>query len=259
MNHDSEQQDYAHNFTDLMSSLAIIFLILAVAVVCSFYLSRNSAAKKYEHLTTLHSKVIDSKGDLLKNIKEIFNMNQSGNSFSTTDNCIHVDGVSNYKVVLKFDGENIKCRNSGLFYKSNEYQLPKLQTSDTILKLSKIYVHICKSMVNDIDNIEILGHTDSLPSKLDNQSCRNINSNSDEQFNNLHCNNIYLSAQRARDVFLQVGQKFIEDKKTFHCLTEKTVISGRGPFATISNNNTANRRVEVIINFKQPSIELLEK
>lgn len=255
---DNEHNDFSHSFTDLMTSLAIVFLIFAVAMICIIQSSRKDAAAKYSSIQKQKAQIDSAKNLLLRELKTIFNLKEKGKFLSTVDDCITIEGDSTYKVLIKFNGQTESCRNTGLFYPSKIFHLNDSEVRTTIESLSSIYAHVCNPTHSPyMDHIEILGHTDRNFSNADSTNCTMTQAGKGEGFNQMHCGNLYLSAQRARDVFLKIGQEIGRSRPdSFNCFTKMTQISGRGPFQNLTDSKVAStdRRVELIINFKQPLI-----
>ncbi len=254
-----KENDFSHSMTDLMASLAIIFLILAVAMIVQNKLSENTRASKYDAMVNQNEEIRSLKKDLLGHLKEIFEITKNGSSFSTEDGCILIDGDSSpYKIKIRLNGENLNCKSRGFFYSSDSASIqinPLIEK--TITSISNFYQKLCSAeIVKNIDRIQILGHTDSVMSNRDMANC--IKTVGEKNSRDLQCGNINLSSARAQNVFLLLGRKIsIIDFKNISCFTEKTEVSGRGPFDIESKklNFNEQRRVEIVVNLAQPKMQ----
>lgn len=268
----SDGQDFSGSFTDLMTSLAIVFLILAVAMVIVFVLNSSKAAQVGTSAIQETEKIKAQKNILLDKIKEYFAPDAKGLHFSTNDNCVEIDGKSDFQIVIRFNGSTGECLKSGFFFSTGSFNLDYNLVRENVKRVSKIYEYICSSIEvsNTINNFQIVGHTNDVYFSGDDQNCFNsINAEMDERskklFGKMQCGNIYLSAQRARSVFLLVGAWLDSNTNSFDCFTTKTQISGRGPFEPkldpeslepIIRESPQHKRVELIFNFKQPNISV---
>ena len=259
-----DDSDFSHSLADLMTSLAIVFLILAVAMVIHAKITEDRRAGEYDKIIAKQNMVMQIKRNLLDKILDTFEVVARGSESNSTDeNCISIDGDSSqYSIKIRFSSDELcnKNKRKGFFYEPDKYISTQDPTNtDTINKLVLMFKNLCsEDTFQHIDHVQILGHTDDDFSRLDKKNCEQYTSETSRE-KSLHCENIFLSAQRARDVFLRVGgnikQQF--DDTLYNCFIKKTEISGRGPFdpsAIDVIEKGKNRRVEIILNFKQPRI-----
>ena len=263
----NDEPDFSHSLTDLWTSLAVVFLILAVGMVINVKVSESDSASKFTEYQVEREKIYDNKILLLDKLNKIFELDKHGTDLSTNSNCITIDGNSSpYKILIKFNSEDPGCKDKGLFYDTAVFQLQKNEhISHTINSITKIYHEICSEhLLTNIDDVQILGHTDTEPAKMDVPACNKSDTYQNSSFQELHCGNLFLSAQRARDVFLLIGQTIISenDGKLFDCFKSKTEISGRGPFKPegfivqgAAKKESNQRRVERDNNYKQTDIK----
>lgn len=256
-----DESDFSHSLADLMTSLAIVFLILAVAMVVYAKLTENNRASEFDMIIGEHRHIMDVKKKILDRILKTFEVvKRVDQSLTTDNNCISIDGDSSpYKITIRFSSDEI-CKSKGFFYGPDEYlSMFNSNNTDTVKKLIVVYDHLCsKDSSHLIDHVQILGHTDDDFSRLDKKNCEQYFDDKTPE-NSLHCQNIFLSAQRARDIFLRVGGEIKKQNSDsiYTCFKTKTEISGRGPFDPETQKLTdkeKKRRVEIVINFTQPRI-----
>jgi flagellar motor protein MotB len=257
---DNGESNFSHSMTDLMTSLAIVFLILAVAMIVKNKLSEDSRASKYDALSSQNEKIKNSKTELLNELKKILEIIKQGNSFSTEDNCIVIDGDSSpYKIKIRLNGDNSDCKSRGLFYDDDSSFIKVTSKIEkTLNSLSSFYDALCsENFIKNIERVQILGHTDNKPSPRDLKNC--ILTVGSDNIKKLQCGNVNLSSSRAENVFLMLGNSIIKKNKEtlINCYTVKTEISGRGPFDPDKKYNSDSpnqRRVEIVISLNQPKI-----
>ena len=242
--------DFSHSMTDLMTSLAIVFLILAVAMIVN---SKKGIKSKAE-------KVQDSKKELLTNLNKILNIQNKNGYFLINDKCISIDTHEKYKINIRLNAKDkAKCKDGGLYYENNQFTIsPNEELDKTVLAISKIYDEICSQRFEGtVERVQILGHTDLKLSNFDLVNCNKTVGKINSDI--LQCGNINLSALRAENVFLMLGNQIISrdsNDKLVNCFNRITEISGRGPFdvSTKPLPQEEKRRVEIVISLKQPEI-----
>lgn len=238
MSHENEV-DFSHSFTDLMTSLAIAFLILAVVMMVSQALAENSHAQGVENIKT----------ELCDKLKEEFKLDcNKKDGLKNSGDCITVeDGIFHLK--LKFSGDE-KCKEEGLFFSLNDFRgTPNFKP--VTKKLAKLYDIFCPNGIEAhyIDTVRIVGHTTGEIYHGDDSNCSGF-----AGLGEIQCGNLYLSSQRARQVFMMIGDS-LGTTTNFGCFKKITQISGRGPFEPFDPSNTGNpknRRVELVVNFRSP-------
>lgn len=267
----SDGNDFSGSFTDLMTSLAIVFLILSVGMVIvnALNASENETTGK-RYIEELKA-VTHQKMDLLDEIKKQFEISKVGSSLATDDNCVSVDASHPFRITIRFNGSIRECLNEGLFFKENEFLLDKSKVEKNLSRIANIYDKMCSAaeMKNQVEDVQIVGHTDAKGYYGDDKNCLDaIDSKrtpvSEEFLRGIQCGNLYLSSQRARTVFVLVGQK-IQDRRSVElatCFKSKTQASGRGPFAPkqdiksgeeIAPLDPQQKRVEIVFSFRQPN------
>lgn len=267
----SDGGDFSGSFTDLMTSLAIVFLILSVGLVIVNALNateNETTGKKYMDDLNL---VTSKKMDLLDEIKKQFKIHRNGNALATADGCVAVDASHPFRITIRFNGASKECLDEGLFFKENEFLLDKVRVEGNLIRISNVYRKMCSSdeLAGQIEDIQIVGHTDGKGYYGDDKNCLQIFASErtpsmEEFLRDIQCGNLYLSSQRARTVFLLVGEKIEKDhnSKFFDCFKGKTQASGRGPFEPKVDSKTKmeldpldpqQKRVEIVFNFKQPN------
>jgi flagellar motor protein MotB len=257
--------DFSSSLTDLMTSLAIVFLILAVGLVIVNTLQSSENEQRGKQYEEDSKNIKVSKATLLTKIKEAFKIKSDQEFSITADRCVEVDASNDYSIVVRFNGSEKECLKSGLFFEENKFFLKTENVKQNILNLASLYETICTSSeINaNVERVQIVGHTDSKKYK-DDATCSDPSISFDgrksKDDSDLQCGNLYLSAQRARTVFLLVGGH-IGRRENLKCFGSKTQISGRGPFEpkldsntkrVLDKNDNQHKRVEIVFDFRQP-------
>lgn len=267
----TDGNDFSGSFTDLMTSLAIVFLILSVGMVIINVLNASDyevTGKKYiEDLKIVTAK----KMELLDEIKKQFGIQKTGEALATADDCVTIDAAHPFRIVIRFNGASKECLKEGLFFKENDFLLDKNKVDKNLSRLSNIYGSICSDVSGDnqIEDVQIVGHTDAKAYFGDDENClatfsKKKSKTAEDQLRDLQCGNLYLSSQRARTVFLLVSEKIRQsgNSKNLNCFKKKTQASGRGPFEpkidlksgkVLDQFDAQQKRVEIVFNFKQPN------
>lgn len=265
---EQEKVDFSHSNTDLMASIAVIFLLLAVAMI----LANSAAVSKAENA---QEKLNAERNEFNNEIRALLDLPPGGKDVSD-DGCIRVinDDLKSEIRIRFIDGHSAngdRCR--GLTFGAAEFKLDGQGDSANILsKLAMISSKACqkKSVGKDspIWRLSIEGHTDN--DRYFNDSLSRCDFRNEEL-----CGNLYLSAQRAREVYLWIArtmaadQAISEDKQ---CFEKMALISGRGPLDPVQEGDRetaavdddagsnldgkqSNRRVEYIVHFKVAKIE----
>lgn len=267
----SDGGDFSTSFTDLMTSLAIVFLILSVGLVIVNALNASeneSTGKKYLEELQL---VTNKKMELLEEIKKQFLIDRNGNALLTAEECVAIDASHPFRIIIRFNGSSQECLKEGLFFKENAFLLDKTRVEGNLIRIANIYKKMCsKNEIGEqIEDIQIVGHTDAKGYYGDDKNCFEIFESDrvpkmESFLREIQCGNLYLSSQRARTVFMLVGEKIEQDRdfEVMNCFKSKTQASGRGPFepkidpktnAPIDPLNPQQKRVEIVFNFKQPN------
>ncbi len=253
---DNGDVDFSHSFTDLMTSLAIAFLILAVAMIVINIVNQRQIINEAQKIDQRNKEIGAYKNELAKKIAQIFKMIQVEQLNSYKSECVELDFAEQYRLVIRFKGDTKECKTKGLFFGENSFVFEG--NPYAIKGIAEIYRTICEEISrvvggnepkDYVERVQILGHTDAVM-KNTGAECKGL-----PDGEKLQCGNLYLSAQRARTVFLLIGENLSSNEKDFKCFREKTQISGRGPFDQINNDinkNGLNRRVEVVIDLRVP-------
>ena len=225
----SKGPDYSASFTDLMASLAVVFLILAGGVTILLTLKRKSAVGE-------HSIV------LVKRISEII-----GKQFPNVN--VIPDG-NTVRVVFA----NVKTdNNSSLFFDLNKYQLGPGQAKFVATTVTKIVEAACSIRETEGSRVNLIvleGHTDSSFNPIG-EGCQSgvTSGNKDKSF----CNNVRLSSLRASEVFFHLRAASEIGSELESCIGKHFLVSGRGsafPMNKKNNHeseiNDDDRRVELV-------------
>ncbi|MBK7892142.1 MAG: hypothetical protein IPJ84_15265 [Bdellovibrionales bacterium] len=260
--------DFSHSNTDLMASIAVIFLLLAVAMI----LANSAAVSKAENA---QEKLNAERNEFNNEIRDLLKLPRGGKDVSD-DGCIRVinDDLKSEIRIRFIDGHSAngeRCR--GLTFGTAEFKLSGQSDSANILdKLALISSKACKKQSAGKDSpiwrLSIEGHTDK--DRYFNDSLSRCDHRNEEL-----CGNLYLSAQRAREVYLRIARTMASNEKVSQdrrCFEKMALISGRGPLDPVNepdremaavydeaesnhDGKQSNRRVEYIVHFKVAKIE----
>jgi outer membrane protein OmpA-like peptidoglycan-associated protein len=228
----SKSPDYSSSFTDLMASLAVVFLILAGGVTILLTLKRKSAVG--EHVTILKNGIGKIIGNQFPNVNVI----SDGNTV---------------RVVFA----NVKTdNNSSLFFELNRYQLAPGQAefvATTVKEIVNVACTFRETEASKVNLIVLEGHTDSSFNPVG-EGCQSGGNSS--QGEKSFCNNVRLSSLRASEVFFHLKAATQIGSSLDTCIGEHFLVSGRGSAVPMKKNgnrdndhtgyNGNDRRVELV-------------
>ncbi len=265
---EQEKVDFSHSNTDLMASIAVIFLLLAVAMI----LANSAAVSKAENA---QEKLNAERNEFNNEIRALLELPPGGKDVSD-DGCIRVinDDLKSEIRIRFIDGQSAngeRCK--GLTFGAAEFKLNGHSDSAVILnKLAMISAKACQKQSVGKDSpiwrLSIEGHTDK--DRYFNDSLSRCDFRNEEL-----CGNLYLSAQRAREVYLWIARTMDSNEaisRDKRCFEKMALISGRGPLDPVDEKDRetasiegetgadrdgkqSNRRVEYIVHFKVAKIE----
>lgn len=230
--------DYSSSFTDLMASLAVVFLILAGGV--TILLSMKS--KKVIEKNTTPSIAIDNAKDQLRGkFAEIL-------------------GDKKESVEIRTEGNTVRVIFAGREGKENPLNFPlndfRLSDNNSIFVRTKIkslveVACLFRGIANTHVNLILLeGHTDSSFNPRG-DACHYGSKVSSETRS--FCNNVRLSSQRATEVFFHLQNSIEDGTELFKCIRKRFLVSGRGSASPRNpreaghlNVEDADRRVELV-------------
>jgi flagellar motor protein MotB len=230
MNHEMrrEQHDFAHSFTDMMSGLAAIFLLVAVLfIVLSASAQRQvrQQADKYSAFLERdkHSRRIAS--ELEEALRAIW---------PPTDAAVQVvRDVDKNPLLILVLFKSDRTEGAGLFFGPGSAEISREARTLVAEKFPVVFDRLCPRRT-DLESIVLEGHTDTVrnfQSRAGGVACDLERRHEDPRCAELSFNNnVVLSAHRAQNVFFQARSRFIamERADLVRCLDEAFSVAGRG-------------------------------
>ncbi len=260
------KNDFSHSITDLMASVAVIFLLIA-----GIFIIRT--AKQARESTRQMDEIKKSQIDVSRQIDRLLKDLQNANS-NFVEKAEKVTGDPFLAI--------IRLKNSRFVFENNQCKFAselKQRSGDDMKKLlMEIYTKVANSNLK-VEQVVLEGHTDHNPSLPKSAACgiedvsrwQNCSKNApDEKCKQFGFeNNIQLSAARAQELFFVTRAAILDAPNLLNWFDEKFVVSGRGPVSPLKlgqnwkelpiGNTTAyaeNRRVEAKIRFYNPANDL---
>jgi flagellar motor protein MotB len=244
--------DFSHSLTDLMSGLAVMFLL--IAAIFMVQASKATAQAKTAADDALEAKKqadeeaqkrkIDAdelaalKAVNLQNIQKLKNLSER---LRRDQKKLRIEPVYDPKDPLLL---TIRFTDETLQFPVGQCQVGAIREHDLEQTLKELLPQVCDVLSDEADvnqSIVLEGHTDALPAS--GAAC-GMSQNTGEGFEN----NVRLSAARAQYVFF-LARKVVEQRpETKKCLQDNFVVAGRGN-ASLANPGDPyakeNRRVEI--------------
>jgi flagellar motor protein MotB len=282
--------DFGHSLTDLMSSIAVIFLLISVIFIIK---SAHAELENLKKLKELETTKLASEA-LAKTNKARIEALEANQESATVEISRLLEDILNgnhdfLDEAAPVVGDPflavIRIRSSRFQFASGDCMVPDSQRTSigySMLKLLESLYVGAKSKGLYIEQIILEGHTDHnaflpsqsrcgvvKPERWANCSLSDLSPKC-EQWG--FENNIRLSAARAQDIFFATQARMPISDPLLEWFEEKFVISGRGPVSPLkesrfwrllpkssSNDFALNRRVEAKVRFCNPSKELTQQ
>jgi hypothetical protein len=252
MSNQQKHNDFSHSMTDLMASLAVVFLLVAAAAILMIYQSTKAKVDIQK------GRVEAAHQALLKEVVRLFDLKQSDFGLVDDSKCVRVDAANLYSIKIAFESDDVRCAKKSISFRQGEFVfsnsdvVPFIQTS-----VKQIFTSVCdpkNEYQSLVENIKITGHSD--PVRLPNQGVffgctgtggpfsigsgrkgvkrKKVVGDSGSKSDGL-CNNISLSSRRAERVFFVVREALApsgmnpDEIKIERCVDKLFMVSGRGP------------------------------
>lgn len=242
-----QDADFSHSLTDLMSGLAVMFLLIAVIfMVQSAKATRlaNEAAKRAQRDADARKQDADELDKLRKkdtrSIEKLKDLKRKLESYD--------------QIQLDYDEANdpflltVRFTNEQLRFPSNECKVDRVQEQALRSTLRELFPRLCDA-VRDRDakvTITLEGHTDRSWPRSSNCGMTVSAACGADCEHQAFDNNVRLSAARAQYVFFQARDLFRDDSTIDECLNNYVVVAGRGQVKPLDPKDQAkNRRVEI--------------
>jgi flagellar motor protein MotB len=263
--------DFAHSLTDLMSGVAVMFLVVAaIFMVQASQAKRNALEQKRRAEELAKRNELDA-----SKYKEIDERDQQG--IKEIEDLMATLST-NKNIELAYDKKKDPRLLTIVFNRDNLQFAPGACKVDdgrrTALRqtLQDIFPQICKSVGAGLQkSIALEGHTDNQPPL--GVSCKGIESANYCYTDRTHerCkkqgfeSNVQLSAARAQYVFFEAREALRLDQSVAQCLDKNFIVAGRGPMDPLDGGswdkprpnaeNDKNRRVVIKVRVTAASME----
>lgn len=271
MSGDYRDISYNDSFTDLMSSLVVVFLLVAVAAILAVKQAKaekeSREARLIRQFQEQESQIQTEKDTLFKSLAKLLNVSDGSSADIAEDGCVKLQNQDAYRLKIQFkSGGN--CH--GLHFDPTKFALPNASKSFAKSRLSEVIREVCMRQER-VTQVTLVGHTDAdslIGAKY--RGCSEGQSGRIPEKTIGFCNNVDLSAKRAQEVFYLVRQELRakDPQLVSGCVDKLFLVAGRGPVepikgawkdefsapTSVESEKIANRRVELTVDFRQPHL-----
>ena len=258
---------FTHSLTDLMSGLAVIFLLVALLfIILTATANRDikQKAEQYSELTKRDAAARGSAAELERLLRDLFARSQARVT-------VHRDEKRNPLLIfVLFDSEH--GSGEGLFFERGSAELTAEARAFIAARFPELFRDLLCPRRDAIESVVLEGHTDTVANfqerALTLTPCAREHdargAGCDElSFNN----NVALSARRAQNVIFQARGLFLKQGAAdlVSCLDEQFTVAGRGevdPFIAPGRDplkrgadDPGSRRVVLKIKVRPPTLE----
>lgn len=266
------EADFAHSLTDLMSGVAVMFLVIAAI----FMVQATKAKRQAERLAEENKRRAEQNRVDADRFKEIDQRDQLGiKEIETLRSQLSVHP----EIELLYDKAKdprlltIVFNRDTLKFRSGECEVESATREAMRGTLRRIFPQICRSVGETgtglQKSITLEGHTDNLPPLgvrcpgVPSANACYADGKSDRCKQQGFESNVQLSAARAQYVFFQARE--VLDPEVARCLDSNFIVAGRGPMDPLDGqawdrgrnpqDNEKNRRVVIKIRVMAASVE----
>ena len=245
-----DDEPFAHAMTDLMSGVAVTFLLIAsifmMLALDASSNARKAQAKSAQKLSQIETE--DSKARrALEDLRKEFNGDVSLKSALKEDDDKRKDPDT---LTLTLDRKEFS-------FKKNECELTPAQLDKAREPLRKAVETVCRAVIASQPtnsgkgpsfSISLEGHTDNNPFFPGQDTCGAVRSECSDHKDGKDCrdtafnNNVRLSGARAQNLFFELRRIVGNDEDLTTCLDKRFTVAGRGSVEPIGNDDE-NRRV----------------
>lgn len=233
--------DFSHSLTDLMSGLAVMFLVIAaIFMVQAAKTTRDLKQRADDHakeISALRDKDNDSIAKLEK-LKETLEGNTAINSLIELG---YNPDEDPFLLTIRFTNEQLQ-------FAPNECEVAADRESDLRKTLAELFTTLCSSVgdaTGSFEAIAIEGHTDRVWPSGTRCGMARARADADREVVAFE-NNVRLSSGRAENIFFKARDALTEAERA-SCLDKFFMVSGRGSMDPIAPGRdvNVNRRVEI--------------
>lgn len=265
--------DFSHSLTDLMSGVAVMFLVIA-----AIFMVQASQAKKNALEQKRRAEELAKRNEIdARKYKEIDQRDQQG--IKEIED-LRANLANNRNIELAYDKKKDPRLLTIVFNRDNLQFAPgKCEVSaekrDTLRKtLQDIFPQICATVGAGLEkSIALEGHTDNSPpfgaecgTTSPSEFCFSPRNRLDPRCTKLSFeNNVRLSGARAQYVFFHAREALQQDSAIAQCLDRNFMVAGRGPTEPLDGGawdtqrtpleDARNRRVVIKVRVTTASAE----
>lgn len=256
MGRSRKEADFAHSMTDLMSGVAVMFLVIAAI----FMVQAAKARQRAHEARSQAEQEANERGEVAKKYEELEKREKGGE-----EELAWLKAKLEHISSVKTESPNprlltIIFTQDVLHFKENDCKVDAQALSSLRQTLLEIFPHICASVAHGLEkSITLEGHTDNKPPR--DARCGVMPGRPGFE------NNVRLSAARAQYVFFQARDALRElqgDNLVETCLDRHFLVAGRGPSEPLDDlpwdarrseeANKRNRRVVIKVRIDVGSV-----
>lgn len=265
--------DFTHSLTDLMSGVAVMFLVIAAIFMVQASQAKKSALqqkRRAEELAKQHE--VDA-----SKYKEIDQRDQQGIKEIES---LRASLANNKNIELAYDRKKdprlltIVFNRDNLQFAPGKCEVSAARRDALQATLREIFPQICATVGAGLEkSIALEGHTDNSPplgaecgTTSPPMFCFSPQNRQDPRCTKLSFeNNVRLSGARAQYVFFQARDALEQDPSIAQCLDRNFVVAGRGPTEPLDGGawrlrrspaeDARNRRVVIKVRVTTSSVE----
>lgn len=234
--------DFGHAMTDLMSGVAVTFLLLAAIFMVQAFAARireaESERKAQEQLALIQAEDQGARS-FLNQLQEFF---AHDNSLRSVVEASYDASVDPYLLTLTLNRERF-------FFASTQCELSDSVVHSVRDGLRSAVKAVCSATGSGtrLLSINLEGHTDEQPFFPKNPQCGAVPSGCSAA-SDARCaavgfeNNVRLSGERAQRLFFTLRSNVGDDAELAQCLDRWFVVSGRGPVEARGVDEETRRR-----------------
>lgn len=267
------EADFAHSLTDLMSGVAVMFLVIA-----AIFMVQASQAKKNALEQKRRAEELAKRNEVdASKYKEIDQRDQRGIKEIES---LRANLASNKSIELTYDKKKdprlltIVFNRDNLQFAPGKCEVSTASREALQMTLQEIFPQICATVGAGLEkSIALEGHTDNTPpfgaecgTTAPTERCFSSRHRLDPLCTKLSFeNNVRLSGARAQYVFFQAREALQQDPTVAQCLDRNFMVAGRGPTEPLDGGawdiqrspveDARNRRVVIKVRVTTASVE----
>ncbi|MBK7962535.1 MAG: hypothetical protein IPK04_15890 [Bdellovibrionales bacterium] len=178
---DNQHGDFSSSLTDLMASIAVVFLLIAAAMITLVRITQDENSKSTKTCSRKQNKSLAKKSELFMDIAKILDVKIGPNEQTYNDDCYSIDAQEEFRLRIRFKEANensatrhgVRCR--ALTFVQNKFalNLKDPQIKELLSKLSRIFTKTCDQK-SVLSRVSLEGHTDQIRYTDIQSQCRDL-------------------------------------------------------------------------------------